>query len=89
MHLGLQACSNQVYDGILDILPQDTASWHIESFKLKELEKNSRSKKVTVTFPAPPTTSVPSFSKTGHKSPRYEELGAKKSVQVNKQTLLN
>ena len=40
-------------DGVQDFLPQNMALWHIEYFKLREFEKNSRSKKVTLIFSLP------------------------------------
>lgn len=40
-------------DGDQDMLPQNMASWHIEYFKIKESEKNDRSRKVCLTSPQP------------------------------------
>lgn len=50
-------------DGVQDTLPPNMAPWHVEYFKMKEFEKNGRSKKVSLTFP----TLLPFSLEAGHK----------------------
>ena len=66
VHPGLKTCSNQAYDEVQDMPPQNAAPWHIQYLKLKEFKKTAETGRSL--WPSPHTTPT-FFPETGHKLP--------------------